>query len=448
MLRRRVVIPFVLLLGLWLILPPRQPSLPDVFVATTEAAAEAEGEMCLMPDADPAEARYRGGDDTGQPPRLTVPKRSDAEGGDIPPVRMVVDPYPSYNGIAVDVTNDLVMMSDTNRKSLLVYSRTAGTPSKEATTPRQQIMGPDTGVGFVAGVAMDPEHRELFTVNNDVEDRLVVFDYDARGNVKPKRLLYVPHQSWGIAFAPKRGVMALSVQTPNMFVVFKRDAQKFDRPVRSVRGPRTQMADPHGIYFDETHNEIVVANHGNFRPGELITSYTAYDARESRQERAGGEKLDENARGRFIPSSLTIFDADAKGDVAPRRVIQGPLSQVDWPMGVAVDEANNEIIVANNGDNSILVFPRTADGDVPPKRAIRGPLTGIKGPMGVAIAKDEIYIANFGDHTALVFPRLAGGNVRPRRIVRNAPAGKETSGFGNPYAVAYDTKRGEILVPN
>jgi DNA-binding beta-propeller fold protein YncE len=117
-------------------------------------------------------------------------------------------------------------------------------------------------------------------------------------------------------------------------------------------------------------------------------------------------------------------------------------------MGVAVDEVNNEIIVANNGDSSILVFPRTANGDVPPKRVIRGPLTGVKGPMGVAISKDEIYVANFGDHTALVFPRLAGGNVRPRRIIRNAPAGRETSGFGNPYSVAYDTKRQEILVPN
>jgi DNA-binding beta-propeller fold protein YncE len=265
--------------------------------------------------------------------------------------------------------------------------------------------------------------------------------------VAPKRLLYVPHQSWGIAFAPRRDVIALSVQTPNMFVVFKRDAKKFDAPVRSVRGPKTQMADPHGIYFDETHNEVVVANHGNFRPGELITSYTAYDARESRQERSGG-KLDENARGKFLPSSVTIFDGDAKGDVAPLRVIQGPLSQIDWPMGVAVDEENNEIIVANNGDNSILVFNRTANGDVPPKRVIRGALTGVKGPMGVALAKDEIYVANFADHTALVFPRLAAGNVRPRRIIRNAPAGRETSGFGNPYSVAYDTKRQEILVPN
>src|SRR5207247_9550096 len=165
------------------------------------------------------------------------PGRSDGEGGRIAPVRLVVDPYPSFNGVAVDTTNDLVMMSDTNRKSLLIYDRTAGSAtSKQAVPARQQIMGPDTGVGFVAGVAMDPVHRELFTVNNDVEDRLVTFEYDARGNVKPKRLLYVPHQSWGIAFAPRRDVMALSVQTPNMFVVFRRAAGEFGGPIRSVRG--------------------------------------------------------------------------------------------------------------------------------------------------------------------------------------------------------------------
>src|SRR5437773_10990004 len=232
-------------------------------------------------------------------------------------------------------------MSDTNRKSLLVYDRLAGSATSPApATSRRQIMGPDTGVGFVAGVAMDPAHPELFTVNNDVEDRLVVFDYDARGNVKPKRLLYVPHESWGIAFAPKRDVVALSVQTPNMFVVFKRDAKKFDAPLRSVRGPRTEMADPHGISFDETHNEVVVANHGNFRPGELITSYTAYDARESRQERPGSP-FDEPAGGDFVPSSVTVYDGDANGDVAPLRTIHGPAARLDWPMGVAVDEVNN-----------------------------------------------------------------------------------------------------------
>ena len=436
--RRLLPSTFACSIAMLLLVPARERrSVEDLFLMQAQAAA-ANGEICVMPPLE--------GEDQEQ--RLAIPTSTAQGGADLPPVRMVVDPYPSFNGVAVDPENDLVMMSDTNRKSLLVYSRTVGAPAAtQAATPLRQIMGPETGVGFVAGVAMDAKNRELFTVNNDVEDRLVVFDYDASGNVKPKRLLYVPHQSWGVALAKQRGEIALSVQTPNMFVVFKRDAQKFDAPIRSVRGPKTQMADPHGIYFDETHNEVVVGNHGNFRPAELITAYTAYDARESRQERTGNA-FNENARGRFVGSSVTVYDGDARGDVAPKRIIQGPLSQIDWPMGVTVDEANDEIFVANNGDNSILVFPRQASGNVQPKRVIRGALTGVKGPMGVAIAKDELWVANFGDHTALVFPRTAAGNVAPRRIVRNAPSGKETSGFGNPYSVAYDTKREEILVPN
>ena len=61
---------------------------------------------------------------------------------------------------------------------------------------------------------------------------------------------------------------------------------------------------------------------------------------------------------------------------------------------------------------------------------------------------NEIWVANYADHTALVFARTATGDAAPKRIVRNAPAGTPTGGFGNPYAVAYDSKREQLLVPN
>ncbi len=44
--------------------------------------------------------------------------------------------------------------------------------------------------------------------------------------------------------------------------------------------------------------------------------------------------------------------------------------------------------------------------------------------------------------------RTAAGDAAPRRVLRNAPAGAPTVGFGNPGAVAYDSRRDEILVPN
>ena len=110
----------------------------------------------------------------------------------------------------------------------------------------------------------------------------------------------------------------------------------------------------------------------------------------------------------------------------------------------------NEIAVANDGDSSIRIFGRTASGNVAPIRVLKGPLTGITGPMGVTFDRknNELWVANYGDHTALVFSTMAAGNVAPKRILRNAPTGSPTVGFGNPGAVAYDSKRDEILVPN
>jgi DNA-binding beta-propeller fold protein YncE len=87
---------------------------------------------------------------------------------------------------------------------------------------------------------------------------------------------------------------------------------------------------------------------------------------------------------------------------------------------------------------------------VAPIRAIGGGKTGLSGPMGVAIdaKNDEIWVTNYSDHSAVVFARTATGDVAPKRVIRNAPMGAASVGFGNPGAVAYDSKRDEILVPN
>jgi DNA-binding beta-propeller fold protein YncE len=154
--------------------------------------------------------------------------------------------------------------------------------------------------------------------------------------------------------------------------------------------------------------------------------------------------------GRFEQASITGYPGTATGDVAPSRRIQGPTTGLNWPMAISVDTAHDEIAVANSGDSSIRIFRRTAAGDVAPVRVIRGARTGIHGPMGVTIdtRNNELWVANYGEHTALVFDRAAAGDVAPKRILRNAPAGSPTVGFGNPGAVAYDSKRDEILVPN
>ena len=357
----------------------------------------------------------------------------DVAGGDIAPVRTVADPYPSLHSVAVDPENDRVVMSDSNRGGLLVYDRSTRSLSSNVARRVTQVRGPATGMMFVAGVALDPGNHELFAVNNDIGDRMEVFPYDAEGNVRPKRILFVPHGSWGLALNRQRDEVAITVEHANTVVVYRRDATLGDAPLRVLHGPNTGLGDPHGIAFDEERNEISVANHGNWAP---------LTRAESLQGGVQG--------GRFDLPSISTYAGDAKNDEAPVRTIQGKRTGLNWPMGMSLDAIHNEIAVASYGNDSILIFHRTDQGDVAPVRAIHGNLTAIAGPMGVSIdtKNDEIWVTNYREHTAAVFARTAQGNVAPKRLVRNALPGTPAVGFGNPGAVAYDSKRDQILVPN
>jgi hypothetical protein len=360
-------------------------------------------------------------------------------GGDVIPIRQVSDPYPVFNGIAIDPVHNLVAMTDVNRKSLLSYSRTDESKRGEITPPRRQVFGPLTNVGFVAGIALDPENGEILALNNDIEDTMIVLPYEAHGNDPPKRLLSVPHQAWGLAMSRKHDQLAMTVEIQEAVVIYRRDAKNVEAPMRLIRGPETGLADPHGILWDDQHDEITVANHGNYRGLYKNTGLGCVPAGAGEPE-----------TGEIRPPSITTYSGEATGNANPIRTIQGEKTRLDFPMGLGDDPVNDEIAVANNGDNSILIFSRSARGNAAPQRIVSGPKTLVNRPMSVAIdsVNNELWVSNFIDHSALVFDRKANGNVAPKRIVRSAPAGTPSPGFGNPQTLAYDSKRDQILVPN
>lgn len=367
-------------------------------------------------------------------------------GGDVSPARVVRDPWPNFHSVAVDTVNNRVFFSDSNRHGYWIYDRTAGSlDSTDPVEPIAGVRGPVTGMMFVASIAVDPDKREIYTVDNDIGDRLMTYWYDAVGNAKPVRGLHVPHQAWGIGLGRKRGEVAVSIEGANTVVVYKQGVDSETKPLRTLRGVKTMLADPHGVQFDDTRNVMVVANHGNqaFAPSASRTDNI--DSLNDQSQDAAP------AGGRWLPPSITVFAADANGNAAPLRTIVGGKTGLDWPMGISIDSPRGEFAVANNGDSSVRVFRIDASGDVAPVRVIRGDKTGIVGPMNVAIdtTHGELWVSNYGDHTGLVFDwPAAEGNVSPKRILRNAPKGAPTSGFGNPGAVTYDTKRKEIIVPN
>ena len=144
---------------------------------------------------------------------------------DIQPVRVIADPYPAFNGIAVDPSNNLVAMTDPNRKSLLSYDSRQGSNHGAANIPIHQVTGPKTFLGMIAGMVLDGQHHEIYAANNDIEDTVVVMPYEAMGDAEPARVFSVPHQSWGLALGHKSDELAVTVEVQNTIVFYRREVK-------------------------------------------------------------------------------------------------------------------------------------------------------------------------------------------------------------------------------
>jgi DNA-binding beta-propeller fold protein YncE len=363
------------------------------------------------------------------------------------PARMIRDPYAAYSSVAVDPVHNEVVLTDENLFQILVYDRMANTPpAARMTEPKRVIGGLSTKIEFQCGLYIDPSSGDIYAVNNDTVNTLVIFNREAKGNVPPTRELRTPHGSFGIAVDEEAQEMFLTTQHDHSVVVFRKHAQNQDAPIRLLQGNRTGLADPHGIALDVKNQVMFVSNHGGFHEKQV-----------SGEMASGGENkpnwpvtAEVPGSGRFLSPSITVYPLKAAGDVSPLRVMQGPNTQMNLPAHLAFDEERQELYVANDMGDSVLVFSATAEGDAAPIRVLKGPITLIKNPTGVFLdsKNDELWVANFGNHTTTVYRRGASGNVAPLRTIRSGPFDEPTPGIGNPHPIAYDSKREEILVPN
>lgn len=366
--------------------------------------------------------------------RLTEPsepaegtERTEAAEVDRAPVRVIRDTYPTYSAIAVDTNSNEVYLQDENLFGYKVFNRLDHTPPHaEFTEPKRMVGGIHTKLEFNCGLYVDPQTGDVYSVNNDTIDTLVVFPRDAQGNVAPKRALHTWHGTYGIAVDEPAQELFLTVEHINAVVVYRKTAEGEEKPIRTLQGDQTELEDPHGIAVDTKNQWVFVTNHGHVK--------------DSKPPRAG----------RFEPPSITVYPLKASGDASPLRILEGPKTQLNWPANLFVDPERGELYVANDSGDSILVFRTSDQGDMAPIRVVKGPKTGIKNPTGVFVdlKNDELWVSNMGNHRATVYPRTANGDVAPLRTIRSAPQEKLALAIGNPGAAGYDSKRDEILVPN
>jgi DNA-binding beta-propeller fold protein YncE len=208
--------------------------------------------------------------------------------------------------------------------------------------------------------------------------------------------------------------------------VYRKGASGNEQPLRSLQGESTRLSDVHGVALDQKNKLMFVTNWGHVSDSTVAGT------------------------GRFEDPSITVYPMGAAGDLAPLRVIQGSLTQLNWPAQMSINADTGDIYVANDIGHSVLVFKETDKGNVAPTRIIKGNRTGLLNPSGVFVDSKhkELWVANFGNASVVVYPLNANGNVAPIRTIRSAPEGKVSLKFGKVEALAYDSRRDQIWVPN
>src|SRR2546430_16017702 len=343
-----------------------------------------------------------------------------------PPMRTIRDKDPIYSAVAVDTRFDEVILMDNNMWGLRVFNRLDNTePDAPFTPPKRVIEGPETDIQFNNGLYIDPKNGDIYSVETDTGDKIVVFPRDANGNVKPARILATPHRGFSLAVDEEKQELYVGVQYPPEVAVYRKSASGKDKPLRSLQGESTRLSDVHGIAIDPKNKLLFVNNWGH------ISDY-----------RTPGT-------GRFEEPSITVYPLGADGDTVPIRMIQGSRTQLNWAAQMAIDTATGDIYIANDIGHSVLVFKGTDQGNVTPTRVIKGDRTGLLNPSGVFVDSKhkELWVSNFGNHSSVVYPLNANGNVAPLRTIRSAPVGKKSLKFGKVEAVVYDSKRDELLFP-
>jgi len=466
-LRLLVVVPVIAAATLYFFAnePVRGIDLDASRLVSSERLPDAMMESCTWDVAAPEHAALqgrRGGGAAGPAPAMgdpTVAARM--------PVRTIRDPYAGFAAIRVDPVHNEVVVMDEFKFNIYVYDRLAVTPaSAERTTPKRFIGGGKTLSRYNSDGYVDTKTGDIYIVNNDSEPGLFKFPRAAEGNVEPANELTTPYGAFGMTVDEDRGEMFVTIQHDGAIQVYPKAAKADENAIRLIQGNRTRLADPHGVAFDPKTRLLYVANYGTERdetfgvdqqmPHPLNTLSPRGDRNARRPNWPAGNLNNANRRevvfgtGKFGPASITVHAADANGNVAPVRVIEGPKAQLNWPTGISIDSARGEVYVSNAAGDSINVYSATANGDVAPIRQIKGPRTMLRNPNGVSVdpVNGEVWVANFGNHTATAYRWDANGNAEPVRVIRSAPLNAPTTLISNPYMIAFDGRRDEVLVPN
>jgi hypothetical protein len=280
----------------------------------------------------------------------------------------------------------------------------------------------DTGAGVV-GAALNSFNTIEFVTLADVQAVLGGTSVHSLGGVAIGNVAYGPRVPTGVTASanqdgvPLDGELALSWTAPSWSGTFP------------IQGYRIDVSADNGATWS-----TLVANTGSTSTNRMVTGLTngtAYSFRVTPITRLGGQTSE--------PSTPVA-------PIAGSGVIRGSQTQLAGPAGIARDSVGR-LYVANRygSDGNVTVYAANAVGNVPPVARLTRPAGGADVPVGLAMTSNGDIWVSYESCFLARFPALApsaSGDVSANRVV-NAT----TAGTGSPcLGLAIDPMSSEILL--
>ena len=233
---------------------------------------------------------------------------------------------------------------------------------------------------------------------------------------------------------------------------FARLAKENTPPVRALEGQRTLISRTmHGFAYDAIHDEIVVTSpltqsilvfrggaNGEEPPIRVIqgphtqilgtaeggNDKVSVDPVNNEILLPVGTGVSRQNRTPVAPTGVLVFSREANGDIAPKRVLSGPDTQIvagEYASGagggaifaVAADPVHNRLIV--NSGSAMLIFDRTAGGNAKPLAVIKGPKSGVGNISSFEVYTPKGWIIGGGtDGSICAWSITDNGDIPPR----------------------------------
>jgi len=407
--------------------------------------------------------------------------------GNVKPKRILHTPHRVYN-MAVDEAHEEIFVTVEYPAEVVVYKKDATGEDQ----PIRRIRGDNTGLDAPHGIAVDEKNQLLYVntwghhsnfrvagTGKFFPPAIKVYALNASDDAAPLRVITGDRTqlNWPAA-------MKLNTDTGELYVandigqsvlVFGSVATaKGDlAPVRVLKGPKTRLRNPTGVFLDLKNRELWVSNLGNasataypllangdVAPLRVIRS-APEDARSLNFGRTAAVTYDSNREQILVPNcvnhpQIAAFVRLAKEDTPYVRSIEGQKSRLGRTMhDLAYDAIHDEIVVTSPLAQAILTFRGGASGEEAPIRVIQGPKTGIMGvgatgKVSIDPKNNEIFLAT-PKQEIRVFARTANGDVAPLRILSGPDTqldnGTQREGGGNVPAIRIDAVHNLLLIP-